>query len=363
MNVTGTSDVSVRAKHDYGYCNARVRGMRSRLLKTSYLEDLMTAQDLSAIIQSLLTTEYGPYLESRLLHGRTAQQIDLALRDDMVETFQKVLGMLNDEALELVEVLLGKWDLFDVKTVVRGLHMELPSDEIAESLIALGRLSQVELDELAKQPSISAVVDTLATWKLPFAVPLREALPEYNESGDLSVLELALDKHYTQWAARMLSGRGANRRLARRFLGAQVDTIDLLTCFRLLNADISAEMVPRFYLSGGLYVDEKLYLDLARMSDVDEVYARLKTTPYGAPIEGVAMKYVERGSVSVFERALEDFLMQRAFAAGRGDPLGVGIVLSYLWSKANEVTNLRIIVKGVSVGMPIERMREELIVV
>jgi vacuolar-type H+-ATPase subunit C/Vma6 len=34
-----------------------------------------------------------------------------------------------------------------------------------------------------------------------------------------------------------------------------------------------------------------------------------------------------------------------------------------LWMKANEVTNLRIIVKGVSVGMPVQRMREELIVV
>jgi len=37
--------------------------------------------------------------------------------------------------------------------------------------------------------------------------------------------------------------------------------------------------------------------------------------------------------------------------------------VSYLWTKANEVTNLRIVVKGVSVGMPEERMREELIVV
>jgi V/A-type H+-transporting ATPase subunit C len=65
----------------------------------------------------------------------------------------------------------------------------------------------------------------------------------------------------------------------------------------------------------------------------------------------------------VFERALEDFVMRKALDAGRGDPLGVGITIGYLWAKQNEITNLRIIVKGTSVGMPPDRMRKELILV
>lgn len=348
---------------DYGYGNARVRGMRSRLFGNTMFESLMGSKDIGAIIQVLTQTEYGPDLEERLLHGRTAQQVDEALRDNMVRIFRKVLNLLNDEAYLLVTVLLGRWDLFNVKTIVRGIHMSLSSEEISDSLLAVGQLSQVDMEELAKQPSMKALVDTLATWDLPYAVPLRAEMVKYNESGDLSVLELALDKFYTTWADRRLRGAGSNKKLARRFLGVQVDTINLLTCLRLLNADVEAEDVNRFFLPGGLYVDERLFNDLASMSDVDEVYERLKRTPYGRPVEAVAIKYIERGSVSVFERALEDYLMRRAFAAGRGEPLGVGVVIGYLWGKANEVTNLRIVVKGVSVGMPVERMREELIIV
>jgi len=116
-------------------------------------------------------------------------------------------------------------------------------------------------------------------------------------------------------------------------------------------------------MPGGLHVTEALFRELSSMSDVDEVYDRLKRTPYGRPVEAVALKYIETGSISVFERALEDLLFRRAFAAGQGDPLGVGILIGYLWAKANEVTNLRIVVKGVEVGMPESRMREELIVV
>ncbi|MBN2404464.1 MAG: ATP synthase A1 subunit C [Coriobacteriia bacterium] len=363
MSAVATLQRKSNPGRDYGYSNARVRGMRARLFTQAYLDDLMASKDISDVIQVLMQTEYGPDLEERLLHGRTAQQVDEALKDNMVRKFRKVLGLANDEAYGLMIVLLGRWDLFNVKTILRGIHMSLSHEEIEDSLIAVGQLSHVDMVELAKQPSVKALVDTLATWELPYAVPLRAEMAHYNEDGDLSVLELALDKFYTAWADKSLRCRRSNAKLARRFLGVQVDTINLLTCLRLLNADVEAEEVNRFYLPGGLHVKEELFSDLASMSDVDEVYERLKRTPYGRPVEAVAIKYVEHGSVSVFERALEDYLMRRAFAAGQGEPLGVGIIIGYMWAKANEVTNLRIIVKGVSVGMPVERIKEELIIV
>jgi V/A-type H+-transporting ATPase subunit C len=289
--------------------------------------------------------------------------VDEALKDNMVRTFQKVMSVSNDEARRLLTTLLGRWDLFNIKTIIRGKHMNFPDEVIIDSLIAVGQLTQVDAEELAKQVGVKGVVDTLATWGLPFAVPLRETLPEYNESADLSLLELALDRYYYQWAAKRLKGRRANVTLARTFLGTQVDTINLLTCLRLLNSDLPPEDAARFFLSGGMRVSEGLFTDLASMSDVDEVFQRLKRTPFGRSLEEVALAYIEKGSISVFERALEDYLFRAAFATGKGDPLGVGISISYLWAKANEVTNMRIVVKGVSVGMPVERMREELIIV
>ncbi|MBF4509602.1 MAG: ATP synthase A1 subunit C [Aeromicrobium sp.] len=348
---------------DYGYTNARVRGMRSRLLKQAFFDDLMSSADIGAVIQKVLQTEYGPELEDRILHGRTATQVDEALKDNMVGTFRKVMSVSNDEGRRLLTTLLGRWDLFNVKTIIRGIHMHLDHAVITDSLITVGQLSQVDADELARQSTVQGVVDTLATWRLPFAVPLREALPEYLESEDLSILELALDRYYYDWAAKKLKGRRENVRLARAFLGTQVDTINLLTCLRLLNSDLPAEDALRFFLPGGVRVTEGLFIELAGMSDVDEVFQRLKRTPFGAPLEEVAIAYIEKGSVSVFERALEDYLFRRAFATSKGDPLGIGISISYLWAKANEVTNLRIVVKGISVGMPVERMREELIIV
>jgi V/A-type H+-transporting ATPase subunit C len=337
--------------------------MRSRLLKQPFMDGLMQSKDIHGVIQKLMDTEYGSDLEEQILHGRTARQVDIALRENMVRTFRKVLSLVNDEAVDLLTTILGRWDLFNIKTVIRGKHMHLDPAEVSDSLITVGQLTRIDLDELARQSDVKAVVDTLSTWELPFGPALRGAMPEYMESGNLAVLELALDTFYMAWAARRLKGRRHNRQLVSRFLGVQADTTNLLTSIRLLNADLEDVDPLRFFMPGGLHVSESLFSELAGMSDVDEVYDRLKRTPYGRPVEAVALKYIESGSISVFERALEDYLFRRAFAAGQGDPLGVGIIIGYLWGKANEITNLRIVVKGVEVGMPEGRIREELIVV
>lgn len=349
---------------EYGYTNARIRGMRSRLLRQSFFDELMASTDIGGIISSLMQTEYGPDLENRLLHGHTAAQVDEALKDNMVRTFNRVVSFSNKEAIFLVNTLLGRWDLFNIKTIVRGKHMGLAEEEIVDSLITVGQLSKIDTDELARQDDVRGVVDVLGTWGLPFAVPLREVLPEYSESGDLSFLELALDRYYYEWASKRLRGWRENKRIAREFLAAQVDTMNLLTAIRLLNADLpEEEEAARFFIPGGDVVDEGLFLELSAMSDVDDIFNRVKKTPYGKALDQAALLYMEKGSVSVFERALEDYLFHKAFENSKADPLGIGLTISYLWTKANEITNLRIVVKGISVGMPEDRMREELIVV
>jgi vacuolar-type H+-ATPase subunit C/Vma6 len=80
-------------------------------------------------------------------------------------------------------------------------------------------------------------------------------------------------------------------------------------------------------------------------------------------LDVAALRYLENSSIPVFERALEDLVMRRAIMSGIKDPMGVGVAISYLYGKQNEVTNVRIIVKGKSVGMPADRVREELILV
>jgi V/A-type H+-transporting ATPase subunit C len=348
---------------DYGYGNARTRGMKSNLLGAAFFEELMAASDLSKMIHLLLDTQYGPDLEARLIQGHTPAVVDDALKDNMVRTFAKIMGFVSDEARLLSITLLGRWDLFNVKTIIRGKHMKLKTETIIDSLLPVGEMTQVELKELAGLEDVLAVTDTLWTWGVSYSIPLRESVQEYLKESDLSVLELALDRYYSQWAAKRLTSRRANYKLARMILGLQVDSTNLVTAFRLLKADTAEMDVKRLFLPGGVHVTEELFLGLTSLSDVDEVIDALKGTPYSAQLEKVLVPYMDANSIAVLERALEDYVMRKALGSGFGDPLGFGVMVSYLYAKQNEVTNVRIIVKGNAVGMPPDRMRKELIFV
>lgn len=348
---------------DYGYSNARIRGMKSHLLTKAFLDELIAAPDINQFIQRLMDTEYAPDLDEALIHGRTASTVDDALKNNMVRTYQKVLGFLNEEASYILTTLLGRWDVFNLKTIVRGKQMHLMPGEIEEGLLAAGQLSTADLVALAESEDIRGVVDLAATWGLPFAGALRDGFGRYTATGQLAELELALDRYYAEWAHRRLSKTRANVAIARRILGIQVDTMNLVTVLRFQKADTESFNPEDYFLEGGLGVPLPLYAEVARLSDVDQVLDRLRGTPYGKTLDEVAIKFIEENSISVFERALEDYLMRKALTVGIGDPLGIGVSIAYLWAKQNEITNLRIIVKGKSVGMPTDRVRRELILV
>jgi V/A-type H+-transporting ATPase subunit C len=347
----------------YAYANARIRGMRSRLLTRAELDALVGMTDLTQIIQGLEGTEYGPDVDAAVLQGRTPTNVDDGLKASMVRVHRKVLGFLAEESYDILTALLGRWDVFNLKTVLRGKHMHLDAAEIEEGMVAAGQLAESDLEELAKLPDVKAVVDTLVTWGVPYARVLSRTYPEYRVSEDLSSMELALDRYYFEWAGQQLKGPGSNKKAGRQVMGVQADVTNLLTVFRAIKADLSGVDVSTFFLRGGLYIHEREFVELLALSDIDQVLDRVTRTPYGRALDEASLAYLEEGAISTLERALEEVLIRRAVALGSVDPFGVGIAISYLWAKQNEVTNLRIIVRGVAAGLPEDRMRRELILV
>lgn len=348
---------------DYGYSNARIRGMRARLLRREVLERYLRADDMKSVLQELMHGEYAADLEDALIKGRGAAEIDEGLRKNLVRTFNKVLGFLNDEAYDICSVLLGRWDVFNLKTILRGKHLQLTAAQIQEGLLPVGVLEQSDLDALLTLGDVRTLVETASTWGLPQAAAMREGFAQYQRTGALADLELPLDRHYTEWATQSLGRRGANYDIARWILGTQIDTQNLVIVFRAARENLQPDQSVAYFFPGGDSIDLKKYQRLAIMSDVDEIIDELRGTRYGKALDEAAVRFLETASLAVFERALEDYFTRRVMALAGRDPLGAGIPVSYLWAKLNEVTNLRIIVKSKSVGLAPDRARRDLILV
>ncbi|NYT05027.1 MAG: V-type ATP synthase subunit C [Methanomicrobiales archaeon] len=345
---------------EIGYVNARVRGMKGRLLQPEALEKMLHKPDVEAIISQLEGTAYHEDLERASVQYAGIYCIEHALRMNLVRTYRTILRIIGGEPFAFcIHIFLNKWDIQNIKTVLRGKHVHIPHEETLACLVPAGELDEATLVELVKQPDIRSIIDMLATWEILYALPLTKAYPRYQAKRDLAVLEYALDKFYFGRALASLQGRSYNEAIVRNLLQTEIDITNIKSLLRLLRDKVSAEDGRAVLIPGGKHLDVA-FLSRLMSQGGEDALAGLARTPYASahPAGRLAGK-----EISVYEKELDRMLVTQGIGAGRGDPLSIALVIGYLWLKSNEITNIRIISRCKNAFVPDDEIREELMYV
>ncbi len=347
------------------YENARIRNFRRELLSREFVEafiDVATPEEAS---QMLGGTVYHDDVAEAVLTTTGWAGLEEGLKRNISRTFQRIISFTSAEALPYVRQIFGRFDVFSVKTVLRGKHVGASVDEIREGLLAAGELSDALLLRLAEQPDVRGVIDLLGTWLHPFARPLRRVLPEYERDLRLLDLELALDRHYYEQGKEVTTGadRDMNASALHAYLALEVDFTNILTAFRLSREGVEVDMAEQFFIHGGKRVTVHVFDELCALKSAADIAERFAKTPYWDPLEKGLVDHARTGMLSALERRLEEHVALVATRLSRLDPLSVGLIISYAWAKYNEGTNLRVVIRGKAVRMPEERIKEALVFV
>ncbi|MBI5207774.1 MAG: V-type ATPase subunit [Candidatus Firestonebacteria bacterium] len=223
---------------NYGYINARVRAMKSVLLGSEFYEELLKVNDFSGLMGLLEKTPYKQEIQECAISHTGIEGIDEALKRNLSRTFRRILDFAGGEANNLILVLLGRWDVRNIITILRGIHIDVSSEQILESLIPAGELDMPLLTQLANESNIKGCINILATWGSPYARILNEKYAEYMEEKDLSILELALDKAYYINAMDRLKGVNVNFKIMKDLIVNEIDAINVTTILRLQKLNI-----------------------------------------------------------------------------------------------------------------------------
>jgi len=327
--------------------------MRSRLLDAGRLEELLSAPTLDTFIQALNATPYGHEVQEALSRYPALQAVDAALARNLYRTTTKILGFADGRPRQLIEIVLMRWDLANLRVILRGKHAGSRAADIAANLIAAGSLHDAALRALAEQPDVPAVVGALSGLSHPFVTPLQEGMAEYLESKDLSTLELRVERFYALYGLRMVKGSGHSEQAVRALLQAELDATNVKTAVKLQSAALSREGKARFFIPGGRIVSEDIFLLLADREMLDQGVKSLR-------ILGFPLKTIDE-DLTVFERALDLATIEAQTDRYLGDPLSIDIVVAYLALKSNEVKNLRLIARSKQLGIPRDRVRKEMV--
>lgn len=351
----------------YEYGNARLRAMKSRLLSSQQMAELAGSQQLDSLILGLTRSPYQSALDAALVRAVGLEAIDLALRQDLVQTVRKIRGFFDETADRLVGLNLCAYDVHNLKAILRGLASSAAASDIMAALLPIGELSEPVLAELANAADPRVAIDLLASMRQPLAHPLLE-LRARLPGVTIEEMELTLDQWRFSYIHDQLSDIGGDQDIFKSAIALDADLTNLLTVFRMAYAPAERDVISaRLQLDGlraifvrGGRISLDLLVHASEQNTLDSAIDLLSHTVYAEPLRSGLGAYQRTRRLSELEKHLRYFRLGWMNSLFSRDSLGIGVMLGYLALKTSEVSNLRWIAHGISVGLKVDDLRAEL---
>jgi V/A-type H+-transporting ATPase subunit C len=337
----------------YAYPNARVRARMGRLLSEKQLSEIIEADDLEEVKNYLRgLPEYAKYVDQ--------YPLEKALDAQLAETYDMLAKITPGGIKPIFKVLLQKWDITNIKSIIIAKEAGLSRNETADLLVPFGELNE-SMDKLLDTKSITDIITGLEG--TAYARVLDDALPAYQNTGMILPLEASLDKYFLDNLLTASSNpEEESTRILHSYIGAQVDATNLSIILRSKVEGLKYEDINDYIIPKGYQIREWKLKDLMEAEDVGGVISSLEGTEYAQVLADSLAEYTKTGSVAPLEAALDQQIRKTAKTLSMKIPFGIGPIIGYLNKKDKEIRNLKVIARAKrEVGFPNSQIKEMLI--
>lgn len=344
---------------DYGYVNARVRGMRSYLLTRDFTLRMVETENFEALHSMLEQTVYRREINEAILTNPERPDYDQALSLNQIAAFRKVLDSTGGEAHNLCVILMSRYDVQNVKTVLRGKKGNATPSEVLALMVPVGVIKMDTLEQMAQAREVRDAINVLVSQQNKYGQALASAYGAYQKKmQDLAVLELALDKFNYRDCINQLTGHDRNVEMVRQMITAEIDMRNVSTLVRVRGLKLDDDEVEGLRIDGGTLARDQ-FLALHRLGDVVQIVSEYPDPRFRKPLEKALAEYQEIDVVA-FDKELEREIIRRGAAMSNIDVLGIGVIIGFMFSKQNEIINLRIILRGKMMERPQGDIKKDL---
>lgn len=342
----------------YEYLNTRVRLMLARLLTPTQFSALLELRSLEQMTNALTETDYAPELQRASVEFSGYELIEQTVLRNAQRSFSKLVFIAPEGPKQLIKLLLERFEVFNLKTILRGYHAAIPAEEIAQGLYPTILYGTVFYEELLKRSSIREALDYLLSAGNRYYKPLAEIFPEYERTGRLALLEHAVDAFYFAHSRQTLAEmRDENAQIVRTVLGTEADLLNVIYALRLVEAGVRADERYRYILDGGERLIPTVVRTLLDSEDKSALLKKLERTEYQRGLKGLG----EEIRVAQIQERLENYLYREHSRLDKQEFSNIRMTIAYLWRKRAEMTNLRVIAIGLARGTECAQIEANLV--
>ncbi len=205
----------VKATFLYAYINAKVRAMKSRLLNRADFENLAGVAGQDGLVQCLKTTSYG---EKRRHFPSSFDGVIAMYYKDLFSCYRKIIKSLSGDRKRLIEHLYQKYELENLKLILRKVCSGKFNKNIEELLLPTGESQNFSAINLLQARSAGEVLTQLKGTS--YYEPLENALFRFEQEKETFPLEMALDLSYYKRLWLIASSLGhADQKITKKILG------------------------------------------------------------------------------------------------------------------------------------------------
>ncbi len=334
----------------YAYLCARVRAMKSKLLPKEVYPRLMK-MEVAEITRFIEDSEYKADVDELAQRYDGLNLIEHALNQNLALTYRKLLTISAGESHQLISEYLRWWDVWNIKTILRGKKYGATDEEILESVVSAGQFGYHDLMEIV-QKDVPEITEMLSQ---------NYPLEGYSEE-ELDHFENVLDKFYYEKLTEVEAVRKPktkSHRLFSEMIRTEVDMKNLKTLFRSAKAGVERERIIDMLIPGGLKLNTISLIKLTGLP-FNEFTTSLRDYPYWEEhLSSIVTEDMD--SLIGVEIGLEKYWLEYAARTSHYYPLSIVPIMDYILSKRNEVDNIRMIVRGREAGLSDEVIRSRLV--
>jgi V/A-type H+/Na+-transporting ATPase subunit C len=323
---------------------AKIHGMRSRTYERERLERALNVRNMLELMRMVSPgEEYRSHraFEQKLVGRHVGELAELCMH-------------LRSPFRETAESYLRRYQVENLKVILRGWSRGASASEIEPYLVALPKDMTVSVEELLAAPSVGAFLGRTKSKTLAAGGEMGEE--HFAETKSTYFIEAGLDRAWLGSALKSASRLGEPHRGAvMRVLSLEADQYQVLFVMRArLNYDRPAEELKPYLLTGpGTKVGIRDLMSLAEMRGAGEMMTAAKKWRF---LTGGTWPEAKAGeSAAEMMEGVEEAFTRRLYEVANNvfyTSFDLGAVIAFFALKRMELANLIVLVESLRYDIP-----------
>lgn len=318
----------------------RIRVYEKKLLDKSKIERMIDAKTSDEALKVLQETDYAAFMNDI----KRVDEYEVLLSKELIRLYETMYKA--SPVKSLIDVMAIKYDYHNIKVLIKG---KILKTDFSNMLIPVGVVNTSVLKNAILGDSLRGLPKQMENC-------IEEIGMKFEESKDPQVIDIIADKYLYAHIADISKAKELNDKYLDKYINSIIDLNNIKTLLRIKKQQKDVNFLLDTLIPGGT-IDKKKYRVMF-LENTENIPNHILGQYNSIVKEGIT-SFVNTGSVSLFEKLIDNYLM-KLIKEAKLITKGLEPVLAYMYAKENEIKQIRTIMVGKLNNIDEQVIRERL---